>query len=519
VPWRFTQLPHLQHVFSGWLPMMIFTLLVYADRPSWRNAALFAGAFLMNGLSNIHWLLLGSLAIALSVPIAVRQPRQWLRIGVCTLIALALLTPFLIPYARVAKLYGMQRGWEEALHYSAALRDWLNPGTTNRFYVRFADVNVDPERWLFPGAIGIALSIAGLVRGRREHRAIAALWIVLGVAGSLGLHTFFHRFLFGHVPGFRAIRVPARWANIGYVGMSLLIASSVSWMASKRRLLGYVAAALFLIELHAAPIRWYSTAPEPPQVYRWLGTQHARIAELPLALGDFDYLFMFRATAHHRPMVNGISGFAPPETVRITEMWTSHRHDAMLDELQRIGVGLLVVHADLLGDRPKEIREWLRGKLDAGRIQFAGRFNASVQGDWVFAIGGPPRPRTAELERFLRDENTYTNDTFGLLDYPRYGDSISGNVLFSGWALSPWGIRRVDLLFENGQVRIPTTLIDDPGVSKGLPWYPKTPKPRFIAAFNARPRWVGRQTEVQVEIIDGRGNKTVLDGRPIEWIR
>src|SRR5438105_2603594 len=235
VPWRFTQLPHIQHVWGGWLPMMIAALLHYARTPSWRNAALFGGAFLMNGLTNIHWLLLGSLAIALSVPIAVRSPRDWIRIAVCTLIAFALRAPFLIPYARVAKLDGMERHWDEAKHYSATLRDWLNPGVTNRFYRRFADTKIDPELWLFPGAFGMALSIIGVTRGRRDHRAIALLWITLGIIGSLGLYAFLHKFLFAHVPGFRAIRVPARWANIAYAGMSMLIALAVSWIASKRR--------------------------------------------------------------------------------------------------------------------------------------------------------------------------------------------------------------------------------------------------------------------------------------------
>jgi hypothetical protein len=533
VPWRFTQLPHLQHVFSGWLPMMIVALLHYADRPTWRRAALFAGAFLMNGLTNIHWLLLGSLAIALTVPIAVRKPRDWARIAVCTLIALTLLTPFLIPYVRVAKLYGMQRSWEEAKHYSATLRDWLNPGTTNRFYVRFVDTKIDPERWLFPGALGIALSVFGLAaactvrlrradpsdsarRSRALHVIIAVLWIALGVIGSLGLHTFFHRFLFEHVPGFRAIRVPARWANIGYVGMSMLIALAVSY----RRALAYVVAVLFLIELHAAPIRWYSVAPEPPPVYRWLATQkRARIIELPLGFGDFEYLFMFRATVHHRPIVNGMSGFAPPETTKLVDLWTSGHDDELLDELQHIGVNVIVVHADLLGDRGKEIRAWLRHHLDAGRLQFAGRFNASVLGDWAFEIGGPPQPRTADLERFLDDQLTYTSGTFGLLDYPRYGEPVPQNAMFSGWALSPWGIRKVDLLFNNGLVRLPTTLTEDRGLSKGLPWYPQTPRPRFIATFNKRPPGVRPDTDVQVEITDGRGNKTVLEGRPIVWIR
>jgi hypothetical protein len=519
VPWRFTQLPHIQHVWGGWLPMMLVALLHYARTPSWRSAALFGGAFLMNGLTNIHWLLLGSFAVALSVPIAIRSPRQWIRIAVCTLIALALLTPFLLPYARAAKLYGMERHWEEAKHYSATLRDWLNPGVTNRFYRRFADVKLDPELWLFPGALGIALSIVGVTRGRRDVRAIALLWIVLGIAGSMGLHTFFHRFLFEHVAGFRAIRVPARWANIGYVGMSMLIALATSWLASKHRAIAYVVAMLFIVELHAAPIRWFTVSPQTPPVYRWLASQRARVAELPIGLEQFDYLFMYRSTAHHQPIVNGISGFAPPETVHLVDLWSSKRTDEFIDELRRIHVDLLIIHADLLGDRADETRAWLRRQLDGGRLQFVARFNASVQGDWVFALDGAPRPRTEALERFLDNQMTYSDDTIALLDYPRFGEIVGGNALFSGWAMSPWGIREVDLLFDNGQVRVPATLSEDRGLSRGLPWYPKTSRPRFTARFDRRPWFIRPDTDVQVEIIDGRGNKTVLDGRPIDWIR
>src|SRR5689334_10072890 len=53
VPYRFTQLPHVQHVWAGWLPMLVLVLLHYAEQPTWRRAALFGGAFLMNGLTNI----------------------------------------------------------------------------------------------------------------------------------------------------------------------------------------------------------------------------------------------------------------------------------------------------------------------------------------------------------------------------------------------------------------------------------------------------------------------------------
>ncbi len=204
VPFRFTQLPHVQHVFAGWVPMLLAALLHYARRPAWDRAALFGMALLFNGLSNIHWLLFGTIAVALTVPIALPRRRHWAAIITAAVIAFILLVPFLAPYATVSKLYGMRRAAEIA-EFSARPRDWLNPGVSNRLYRHFADTRVDPERWLFPGVLAIAFAAAGLI-AQRERRpiAVAALWIALGVVGSFGLHPLF--------AGFGAVRVfPAQW--------------------------------------------------------------------------------------------------------------------------------------------------------------------------------------------------------------------------------------------------------------------------------------------------------------------
>src|SRR5947209_2972014 len=90
VPFRFTHLGHVHFIFAGWLPTLVAALLHYARRPSWGRAALFGVAFLMNGLSNTHWLIFGSTAAALALPLAVRQPRDWMRIAAATAVALAL---------------------------------------------------------------------------------------------------------------------------------------------------------------------------------------------------------------------------------------------------------------------------------------------------------------------------------------------------------------------------------------------------------------------------------------------
>ncbi len=257
LPWRFTQLQHIAYVSSGWLPVLIVVLLHYAQTPTWRNAALFGSVFLMNGLSNLHWLAFGALTVMLTVPILV-APRHWHRIAGATFIACCLLAPFLYPYVRAAKLYGMTRSWAETMSFSATWNGWLNPGIVNRLYAGLANQRGDPECWLFPGFLAIVLSIAGaIVAARQRNRmlSIALLWFTIGFIGSFGLHAFFHRFLFDYVPGFRSIRVPARWANIAYVAMAMLIALALAPVVRKRRWIAAVIALAMIVELRAAPIR------------------------------------------------------------------------------------------------------------------------------------------------------------------------------------------------------------------------------------------------------------------------
>ncbi|HKO01009.1 MAG TPA: hypothetical protein VJ032_04920 [Thermoanaerobaculia bacterium] len=497
VPFRFTHLVHVQHVWSGWLPMLIVVLLHYRDRPTWRRAALFGAVFLMNGLTNVHWLLFGSIAIAATVMIV--RPRL-LPLAVATLAALALLTPFLVPYVEASKLYGMTRHLDEVTQFSATWSDWIH-----------ADA-AEPERRVFPGLLAIAVGLIAFVvaRRRREALSIALLWIVIGIAGSLGAHFFFHQFLFDYVPGFRAIRAPARWAEIAYVGMSILIAFTTAALPRRWR---SIVALVFIVALWQAPIRWHLAVADAPPVYRWLRDAEFRggVIELPVEEGIFEYEYLLRATTHHRPLVNGVSGFRPPELRRVSSLKNS---DAFVDELRRIDCSLIVVHGDHVS---AATRAWLKRELDRGRIGFLRRLDAGALGDWLFTTRGATTTDRGEVDTFLAGHATRGNATFGALDYPSNDERMTDRVLISGRAVSPFGIRAVNLLFDNGRTRLPAMLIDDPKLAELVALYPQTPKPRFVAAFAMRPKGVRRFTDVQVEIIDGRGERTLLPNRFIEW--
>lgn len=510
VPFRFVHLPHLQHVWGGWLPLLLLALLRYAEKPVRRRAVVFAAVFALNGLTNIHFLLFG--AFATGVTALLLLPRStWRELAFAMAGAFLVLAPFLYPYAAVVKLYGMQRGVEEVARFSAVPRDWL-PGAT------------EAERRLFPGALSYAACVLALIaaRKRTSHVALALLWIAIGFLGSLGLNFELHTFLFGAVPGFRAIRVPARWAVIAYIGMAILIALLTKEIPRRFR---WVVPLLFTVGLWAGPVRWYLFDPKPPEVYTWLAKQNVRgVAELPIEWMSSDYEYMLHSTIHHKPMVNGISGFAPPQRAELSRMSKEVPiSDTFVDKLRESQVDTVIIHPDLTGGPSEPVRDWLRRELERGRITFVRRFHTRIYGDWVFRLVDaqaikPGQRATAnrQLQAFLNGTLTCGSGTMGNLDLPTANERFRGTAMFTGWTMSPYGIRSVDVWFDNRTHRERARLFPDPRLDAPCaPW--KGQSTRYIVGLHERPKDVRRETDVLVEVRDGRGEKTVFDNRWITW--
>jgi hypothetical protein len=515
VPFRFVHLPHVQHVWGGWLPLLLLALLRYAYTPTRRRAVIFAAVFVMNGLTNIHYLFFGALASAITAVLLLPRSK-WRELLLATGAALLVLTPFLYPYAAVAKLYGMQRGWEEVLHFSAVPSDWL-PG-----------LPAEPERRLYPGALAYAGALAALVFARKQKAqlALALLWVAIGFLGSLGLHFVFHEFLFGAVPGFRAVRVPARWAVIAYIGLAMLIALATAALARRNRWLALLAPAVLVVGLWQGPFRWFLLEPRPDEVYRWLATQPVRaVAELPMDAIASDYEYMLRATAHHRKIVNGISGFAPPLRDQLSALSNATPvGDEFVDTLQQASVELLIIHPDILGGRRPVVRDWLRHELDRGRISFVRQFPTNAEGDWVFRLGKPSAPPSAfgpqpsALKAFLEGAPTCGTATMGALDFPPPSLRFDhGQALFSGWVVAPHGIRSIDLWFGNRAESHRPRLFPDPLLNTRCPGHPGVTRTRYLLEFIKRPDTLRRETDVQVEVTDGRGEKTVFTQVWFTW--
>jgi hypothetical protein len=173
VPFKFDHLSHVQIIACGWIPLTLAALIAYWRSGRRIHATAFAAAFVMNGLSNVYWLLFTAFAVAMTVGfLAVIEPRNkqfWRRLAVVTIIAALVLIPFLVPYAVVSRTYRMQRNSFESSESSAVPSDWLHASGASLLYGGLDGKRA--ERNLFPGSVMLLLAAAGLMSGRREPAA------------------------------------------------------------------------------------------------------------------------------------------------------------------------------------------------------------------------------------------------------------------------------------------------------------------------------------------------------------
>ncbi|HYC61759.1 MAG TPA: hypothetical protein VEK79_19560 [Thermoanaerobaculia bacterium] len=206
VPFKFDHLAHLQNIASGWLPLILAAMIAYWREPSRGNAGLFAAAFVMNGLTNVYYLLFVSVAVAFSalflLTAAPKRDRQfWLRAFGALAIAGLVLLPFLLPYRAVSKMYNLKREVHEV--FTTGWRAWLVTSNRSLVYGRLGtDEWHITENQLFPGLMALFLTGAAIVlsappgaeglrarRSRGSTRVLDVLIVITALLAILSLMT------------------------------------------------------------------------------------------------------------------------------------------------------------------------------------------------------------------------------------------------------------------------------------------------------------------------------------------
>jgi uncharacterized protein DUF4214 len=168
VPYHFQRLPHLHLIFTGWMPLLLEALVLFADRRTWRRALWLAITFIMNGLTAITWFILVPVPLVLSVAFLVwwhrlwRDRDFWIRGAIAGVLATVVLLPFLLPYYYVHKLYGFARNPQDVSNLSALPIHWLAISGRNKLWTGLGGKAAIDEFTLFPGFLPPLLAVAAV---------------------------------------------------------------------------------------------------------------------------------------------------------------------------------------------------------------------------------------------------------------------------------------------------------------------------------------------------------------------
>jgi hypothetical protein len=227
---------------------------------------------------------------------------------------------------------------------------------------------------------------------------VLAMWLSLGpipkagesLVSGLGLYNV----LYDYVPGFNGVRVPARYAMIAGLFLSILAGVGaqvlLSAFGSRRSAFGFQLpalillplAAIILIEGAAIPMElnrtWGGSEAVPPaRVFPTASTPpvYARVAELPAGtsitefpFGDpaWEIRYVYYASTHWKPITNGYSGNFPPRykerVARLQRLKTSP--DAAWQSLRDSGTTHVVIHRNAFANAADAdtVEVWLKGR-------------------------------------------------------------------------------------------------------------------------------------------------------------
>ena len=329
------EVAHLHTLSIHWFPFALYALHRYFVTDRRRYLALATAAIVLLNLSSVYYMaycapfvLVFALAEAVRTGRA-RTLRVWLELWAAAAVVVVLSLPILLPYIDVQQRLAVRRSLDEIILFSARLEHY---------------------RAALPGmaaaVIAAALGVVGAMLDRSRRWAaltmlvllVMAMWLSLGPVlkdgteplGWPSLYALFH----AYVPGYDALRVPARFASLFFLFLAVLAAFGVStierYSSVAARLAASVVIIVFLVRgtpdrmqmnaplasegLSTPPPAYLTPAPGLPAIYKAVDALRpgAILVELPFGDPWYDVRYMFFAASHRRRMLNGYSGIFPP---------------------------------------------------------------------------------------------------------------------------------------------------------------------------------------------------------------
>jgi hypothetical protein len=325
----------------------------------------------------------------------------------------ALLAPFVLPFAQAKSGYGFTRALDEVSYWSAGLKSLLRTTRYSWLYepvqVNALGLETSAERELYPGLAASLLAVVGFVAWRSGRKwafaAVALVGLLLSFGPYLNLDAYGeqstgiplpYKWLYERVPGFDALRVPQRFGQLFMLGVAVCAgygaAALARWAGARRTAFAAAVPALTVVLVGVEffgtglPAVHTGTGAASPEVYRWLASEEGRaevppgalLLELPVSQGESPIntspIYMVYELEHGRPMLNGSANIVPRGYERLYSEMRRFPTPGTLDIIEGLGVDYLLVHTGGLLNDGKRADLAAEAASPGGRVQLVRSF-------------------------------------------------------------------------------------------------------------------------------------------------
>jgi hypothetical protein len=197
-PNRASQLPHIQVLWSMWMPLALLALHRYLDTQQRRYLVLAGLAWVLNALSSGYYLVFFAVLMAFWWLWFPRTVRERAAIAVTLAIGTLVVLPVFLGHHRYQAALGLSRDAEEVENYSADLTAYWATSSEPALSHRWT-LEPKSEGAFYPGAVVLALAVlgAGAAWYREKRERLSRLQITLAILGVVVATAAIYVFVYG----------------------------------------------------------------------------------------------------------------------------------------------------------------------------------------------------------------------------------------------------------------------------------------------------------------------------------
>lgn len=356
--YRIEHVMHLELQWTMWIPLVLWALHRTIETGS-RRFGVLAGLFLwLQTISCVYYGVFLGMVVAVAAPLMLIADRRRIRqalpaLAIGAVVAAILTLPYALIYMDTSRSLG-GRDLGEMVRYSARPINYLASTLFSRAWGWTADRWGGVELRLYPGLVTIALAVVSVRFQARKQVAIYGVITATAFAISLGMNNPVYRLLADDLPLLQGLRSTARAAILVIAALSVLAGFGAQALLERWREKRHLALGAFLglmlLDGAVRPLNVYGVQDlEPAPIYKVIrGAEPGVVLELPLPrldrLPGQEPLYQLWSMQHWNPLVNGYSGYYPPDYVRTIVKMGTFGDDESIRWLRLHQVRYIVVH-------------------------------------------------------------------------------------------------------------------------------------------------------------------------------